>query len=307
MIIRGTEKNNELKDLCTCCDGHGNQPGIQLVGDDLVATDPISACGDNLVCLKDLWIPVDGSFKTKKILNSGEQFTLNQNCNSFKFLSVYVNENKTIYYRFEDKPYNAFLNLKIGTNIINWQTDTADISLAWQIDTNVSIPEYDENNVDPFWSDIIQYVDSTECVSNCQFGSYLFTGIETYQIYRQGTSFYFSDVVILLISIGNLVLEVKVQIDIDSSNQSANTEILSIEHLTNTESVIILQSVDQSTEVDGFGTILTESNSIVKLMGIIEWKTLVALLVLSSSENLGNIQFKNQYPNNVEMCILGGN
>ena len=60
-------------------------------------------------------------------------------------------------------------------------------------------------------------------------------------------------------------------------------------------------------EVDEFGTILTESNSIVKLMGIIEWKTLVALLVLSSSENLGNIQFKNQYPNNVEMCILGGN
>lgn len=316
MILAGSEDSLSLKKLCLCCDNHGGQAGISLVDDDLVATDPNSNCSENLLCLKDLWIPITGSFKYNKKLSPNSKFTLTKDNQDFKFLGIYLGKNKTLLYRFIKNKYSAFFNYSFKTIIFDITKDISNIIIDTTIDTNRPSIGFTWQNISTIlvydslftnWYDI-NY--TWQQISAGYLSNYSVNGLTSTNsfeglIYRSGTTTIMENTFIIPVFIGKYELNIEFYVKVDSITLDVEQSIKSITFVSNNVADLVLFGNNIPETVVSGNSISIATNHAINIFGIIDYMTLIAFLTLSSTENMDDIEFWNNSLSDVSMCMLG--
>lgn len=317
MIIQGSESGVSLRKLCLCCNNHDGQAGISLIGDDLVATNPDGTCGQDMLCLKDMFIPIAGSFKYNKKLAPNTKFVLKKDSQDFKFLGIYLEKNKSLLYRFVENKYSAFFNLKFTTTIGDVTNDIAEITISNSMDTDVPSVGITWENISTTliydslftqWNDI-PYTwrqISPGYLSNYNVGNLVSTSTVSGNLYRVGTTSTMSNTFNVVISIGKYKLLVALYVEIDSTSHIATQTIQSVSFSSNNAAEFIIFSNDSVTTTTEGDQTIVESAHLVKLFGIIDYMTIISFLALSSSDNIDDVEFFNNSLSEVTMCMLGG-
>jgi len=316
MILKGTEDSLSLKKLCLCCDNHGAQAGISLVGDDLVATDPSTDCGENLICLKDLWIPITGSFKFNKKMKSGTKFLLEKDSQEFKFLGIHLDKNKSLLYRFIRDKYSAFFNFSFDTKIDNITKDIANITINTNIDTNVP-------SVALTWQNISTTLVYNTLFTNWQFIHYTwqqisagylsnysvngFTSTNSFEgnLYRTGTTEILENTYNIPVTIGKYKLNIELYVKVNSTTTDVEQTIKSVTFISNNVADLVIFDNGTPTKIVDGNSVTINTKHLIKFFGIIDYMTLIAFLTLSSSENMDDIEFWNNSISDVSMCLMG--
>ncbi len=316
MILKGTEDSLSLKKLCICCDNHGGQAGISLVGDDLVATDPSTDCGQNLICLQDLWIPITGSFKFNKKLKPGTKFLLEKDNQEFKFLGIYLDKNKSLLYRFLKDKYSAFFNFTFNTKIDDITKDIANIIITTNIDANVPSVGLTWQNISTTlvynslftnWNSIHytwQQI-SAGYLSNYSVNGLVSTNSFEGSLYRTGTTSILENTYNIPVTIGKYKLNIELYVKIDSTTTNVEQTIKSVTFLSNNVvDLVIFNNSDPIKTING-NSITIDTKHLIKLFGITDYMTLIAFMTLSASENMDDIEFWNNSISDVSMCLMG--